>query len=586
MTIAGIHSSSWWSKMTPIVGMAQKAASTCKNIASSMMGRALTYSVKENIAEYIGCYSGSIAGSAIVSKVAGSALKQLGRIAGYGIAAAAGAAVAGTVYKTGPNNPSWSRTIGAALLGIAMAIAVMYYSNPSEILGQAGEAFGTEAGSAAGSLAGAILGGFSAIYLHGSSETLWDENDPLSSYAIKVIQCLIAFTFLDRWRSPSNGLLRSIFDQALGSLIYNGMDIGSFLKRIQEGKVLDEVLPSALSDLIPEQVSRDSLKDLLSKAASQLVISKAKLSTLISEQSQSDLIKELQIPLMEEIQNIIFDSSLIPLEAELLHDQLKALIYPSAEFVLAQEPLTRSVKIGTDALLNFSIQATNRYIHLIQHDRSIHQAQQQFDTAYSAWAKASDPAVKKQLFQTLQQKKEELKAAIGASIYRDAMGLFYGLEAVSLVYQHHAVLKQQVSMAVPGTNEVKAKIIKELFTQAKGLLMPNNSHLPPPIEKSAEKILAIIQRTEQEIIGVSITPDSQKAYIGELLDVHLPLVARLVLIHSMQLAVQPGDDQIRQFYLNISTLIFGYYTSLLGTPVIGTVKDVLNNQIVQANLKK
>lgn len=585
MTIAAIRSSSWWSKVTPIVCMAQKATNTCKNIASSLIGRALTYSVKENVAEYIGCYTGSVAGSAIVSKVAGSALKQLGRITGYGIAATAGAAVAGTVYKNGPNHPSWTRTIGAALLGIAMAIVVLYSSNASEILGKAGETFGKEAGSAIGNLAGAVLGGFSAIYLHGSSETLWDKNDPLSSYVIKVIQCLIAFTLLDRWRSPSNGLLRSIFDQAIGSLIYNAIDIGSFLKRVREGKVLDEVLPSALSDLIPEQVSRDSLKDLFSKAASQLVISKAKLSTLISEQSQSEFIKELQLPLMEEIKKIIFDSSLIPLEAELLHDQLKALIYPSAELVLAQKPLTGAIKLGTDALLNISMQATNRYSHLIQHDAMIQQAQKEFGSAFSAWEKTSDADAKKQFFQALQQKKEALKAAISASLYRDAIGI-YGLEALPVIYQNLDSLEQQVSMVVPGTKELSAKIAKELFTQAKALLIPNNSHLPPHIEKSAEHILEIIQKTEQEIIGVSITPDSQKAYIGELLDIHLSSVAKLVVLYSIQLSIQPNDDQIREFYLNMSTLVFGHYTSLLGTPVIGTVKDVLNNQIVQANLKK
>ena len=163
------------------------------------------------------------------------------------------------------------------------------------------------------------------------------------------------------------------------------------------------------------------------------------------------------------------------------------------------------------------------------------------------------------------------------------MGL-YGLEAAPIVYQNLAGLKQQVSTFSP--TELQVRIIKELFTQAKALMMPNRSHLPPHIEKFAAHTLEIIQQTEQEIIGISITPDNQKAYIGEFLDIHLPSIAKLVILSSMQLSIQPTDNQVREFYLNTSALIFDYYSFLLGTPVIGTVKDVLNNQIVQANLKK
>ncbi len=586
MTIAGIRSSSWWAKATSAVGMVQKATTTCKNIAYSLIGRTLTYSAKENIAEYVGYYSGAAVGSAIVSKIAGTAMKQLGRVTGYGVAVAAGAIVTKTAYQAGQSNPSWMRTAIAAALGIAMMIILAYFS-PSEMLGQAGEMFGTKAGSLIGGLAGAILGGFSAIFLHGSKENLWNKNDLLGSYTFKTIQCLIAFTLLDLWRSPSSSLFRSLFvDQAIGSLIYNAIDIGSFFKRLHEGKVLDEVLPATLSELIPEQISRDSLKDLLAKGASGLVISQAKLSTLISDQSQSSFIKELQLPLMEEIKKIIFDSSLIPLEAEFLHNQLKALIYPSAELVLkAQEPLTGAVKLGTNTLLNFSIQATNRYVQMIKQDGLIQQAQKEFDKAFSAWDNTSDPVAKKNLFQIFKQKKENLKATINTSLYQDAMGL-YGLEAAQIAYQNLDGLKQKVSKVVPSSKEFSAKIIQELFKHVKTVLISDHYHLPPHIEKFAAHSLELIQRTEQEIIGISITPDNKKAYIGELLDIHLSSIAKLAVFYSIQLSIQPSDNQIREFYQNTITLIFDYYTSLLGTPVIGTVKDVLNNQIVQANLKK
>jgi hypothetical protein len=211
-------------KVTPFVNsvlkpkvrsvVAGKASQRLLKVSNSRAFRTLISGpIAENIAE---C-TGEIIGSALFR---GASLLPASVRFGLGAAAVAGAYL---YSKNGdPEDVNNAMILGAAGAGVLVL--------PN---------FGLE-------IAGGVVGGFAGVKVAGSEEKLIDPQDLLRSYAFKSLTSKAANEVVGGVISNSKVLINFAQEQVVGCLAFNALDIKETVQKVEEGTVLDGILPAKI----------------------------------------------------------------------------------------------------------------------------------------------------------------------------------------------------------------------------------------------------------------------------------------------------------------------------------------------------
>ena len=100
-----------------------------------------------------------------------------------------------------------------------------------------------------------ILGGYVGVRLTGSSEPLLNRTAPLHCYTTKALQASALVNVVDAIFSPAPGVLTFLGNLALDGLAFNAVDIGNCIRAFINKRVLDQVLPARLDEIIVGELS-------------------------------------------------------------------------------------------------------------------------------------------------------------------------------------------------------------------------------------------------------------------------------------------------------------------------------------------
>ncbi len=223
-------------------------------IAKSIVGWELIRATAENIAEYVGYYSGGMVCAPIGKKIGGMLLGSTGKAASVVLTLLAAGKSTEVVYSKSKNVGPTGRRLLACALNFAL-VAYLTHLTCFENFALWGESIGKTVGEFLAYILGGILTAFLAIKKCKSSEILWGP-EIIKTYPFKTIQsmgvCALAsyYGYL-----PSEGVLASGVNFIAGSLVYNALDILNFLKSALNGTLLKEVplytwLESCVSSIV------------------------------------------------------------------------------------------------------------------------------------------------------------------------------------------------------------------------------------------------------------------------------------------------------------------------------------------------
>ena len=514
-----------WAGASRIGRFTSGCARVIYKIGNSTLGRKSILAIRENVAEFVAYYAGAEL-AAPYGKRAGA---KFGELAGKTtIVATACIAGKGLVYlvshTTSRLSPRAQNLISATVFLAAGGLVVATISNPLILsAAAAGELLGeylTYYGSG-------IVCAFFAIKLSGSEEIFWQSSSKIKTYPVKTIISM-AGTLAVNARFPllQNDYTQPITDLALGSLIYNSLDLAEAYLKIRAGRFLDGVLVRQLPD-------PGAFEILLRAGSHQLVdLSVEQLTTATILKRPSFLCRLLP--------------DIVPTLQRHLKDLADRHLDPAAPALSCLRTLTEK---EASAMI---MRGANLYMAILERYPD---AFSKAETALACLQSGATALTAMQAFDPLRRAR---------AVYQD-----FRNHPLTVILQEFSDIPldifQQDNISLPPLDLPK-------------FITPEN------IESLTENLMLWIRRQEEELCGFPLSGDRERQKIHTCIENHLENIIRCAILCAPSIPVPLSESEGHNFYANLFRILPDHYSDLLGKSSTGYIAQILKHQAKHSEL--
>lgn len=222
-----------------------KSGTSLYRVANSVLGKKALASIRENLVEFYAYYVGAELTAPLGKEVGQDVGKAAGKAFVLASALFASCVLKDLVALIPINASPQVKTAlhTAASIGGGLLIGNLAAGAVTPFAMGAGELVGENIGY----YIGGIITSYVGIRLFGSDEAFWYAPSFLKTYPVKTAISM-AGTALITQQAPflQNNYTQFLTDLAIGSLIYNSLDLGEASLNMQRGHFLDRVLPKKI----------------------------------------------------------------------------------------------------------------------------------------------------------------------------------------------------------------------------------------------------------------------------------------------------------------------------------------------------
>jgi len=502
-------------------------------IGKSYIGKKIIGAIYENVLECAGYY--------LIGPIGDKIGRIIGRKAGKITASALSITTAAlAVRKIGI--ASIPRAVGSLLVSTVPLIC-------SELIATQGAIVGEYLGGNIGYYAAGILGAYAAIKFTGSEEELIIPEDPMGTYPVKTVICLVAMEIVDRkmWL-PQDLIIGFLSSQICASMIYNARDLKDFGLSAHQGKLLSGSLPEELR-------SPDFMKMRMHQFAESYVAQN--LSTIPQRQ-----IQDCTLNLVDQY------TPAIPFKFLSLA-QLRQSIASSLETHLG-DPLEKiSSKAAHTFLDNAVTHITSEKISELVFISIIRGINDFFNALHETPALTdSIERIQEQLYRLMKDPNNGVLQQTAVEEF-EAFKRQMSKEVLPLV--------SVVSSAARQTEDsVIAHPLEESLAQLR--LCENYLRDVAPA-KLAEVFMEFMKDAEESFVGFPLSSPSQRVFCLKLFEAYLDIAAKFAVLRLRSSHKNIESGEIRVLFKNLGSFMADYYSPLIGRSVARSMNAEICRQL-------